>query len=555
MKLRTFGTCVAVAIALATTALPAAPVAAAGGGVPSISNMPYKPTPSLEAIPVEPDPAAIPKPNPGGEYNAYDMNAYETIWFPERQPGDETKDDPPGGAVQHGTCPEGGCPNHQNEFGKFWKKEMRKLVKPFGGVVHSYPFVSAGSGTPDGAPLNSPPGPTFNLQAIIPGSEHPEQMVIVSGHYDQTDSGPASAWDSAEGHATVFRIAKIMIDYWKKTGTRPKTSVKFTAWSAEEAGTFGSQAYVRDNLFPFPNSRVLGYFNLDPCGGAYPAYYRGNPTDRVAMVMQLGDPAKQISVFDKKEFEDFNKQARVVVGDVFNHLDDTLSDVPTEPEIFVSDQEAEEAGVASQETEIVTAVGGLLAFSSDYRNFEQIGVPIINLFPDMFGPHADRSYTDYRSDGVATIHTPNDNLLTLNALTGVDQTGLTPSQGWYKGLELCAHLHGWFMLQNNMGGAVPITTKPAAYFEVRGKAPFQPNKPLRFNARGSHAFANRQGTSLIPAKKLHYRWSFGDGTHGKGLTIKHVYKKDGNYEAVLTVTSPTGTDKMTLLIKVGGIEG
>jgi hypothetical protein len=556
MRLRTLGLCLALAMLLATTALPAASVAAKGGSVPSISNMAYQPEPAISAIPADPDPAAVPKADPTGTYNAYDINAYETLWFPTRQAGDETKDDEPGGAIAHGTCPDGsGCGNHANEFALFWKKTMRKLVGPFGGTVHSYPFYSEGSGTPDGAPLTSPPGDTYNLQAIIPGSEHPEQMVIVSGHFDQTDSGPASAWDSAEGHATVIRIAKVMIDYWKKTGTRPKVSVKFTAWGAEEAGTFGSQAFIRDNLFPFPNSRVLGYFNLDPCGGGYPAYYRGNPTDRVPLVMQLGDPGKQISAFDKKEFEDFNKQARDVVGDVFNHLDDTLSDLPTAPEIFVSDEEAEEAGTTSQETEVVTAVGGLALFSSDYANFEQIGVPILNLFPDVLGPHSDRSYTDYREDGIAILHTPQDNLKTLNALTSLDQTGLTPSQGWYKGLEMCAHLHSWFMLQDNMGGAVPITTKPAAYFEVRGKAPFQSNKPLRFNARGSHAFANVKGTKLVPKSKLHYKWSFGDGSHGKGLTIKHVYKKDGNYTAVLTVISPTGTDKMTLLIKVGGIEG
>ncbi|MEA2453119.1 MAG: carboxypeptidase [Actinomycetota bacterium] len=559
MKLRTFGMCLALAMVLATTALPTASVAAKGAGVPSINNMGYAPKPEITAIPAQPDPAAVPKANPGGKYNAYDVNVFETFWYPERQAADASAEDPPGGAVSHGTCPEGGCPNHELEFIKFWKKLMNPLVKPYGGVVHTYPFFSEGSGTPDGAPLNSPPGPTFNLMATIPGDTHPEQMVIVSGHYDQTDSGPASAWDSSEGHATVFRIAKIMTDYWRKTGTRPDVSVKFSAWGAEEAGTYGSQAFLRDNFAPFPNANVRGYFNLDPCAGAYPAYYRGNPADRVPMVMQLADPAKQISPIDKKEIEDFNKQARVIVGDVFNHLDDTLTDVPTAPEIFVSDEEAADAGVASQEDEIVTAVGGLAAFSSDYANFEQIGVPIINLFPDMFGPHSDRSYTGYRSDGVSTIHTPQDNVKTLNALTGLDQTGLVPSEGWYKGLELCAHLHSWFMLQSNMGGAVKNSTKPVAYYEVRGDgyndihgeiAPLHIKKPLHFDAHGSHAFTSAKGTKLVSASKLHLSWNFGDGGHGKGFKINHTYKKPGNYKAVLTVRSAAGSDTMTLLIHV-----
>ena len=191
---------------------------AAAAKIPSIKNLKYKPTPSIEAIPAIPDPAEVPKPDPTGNYNAYDINVYETFWFPERQPGDESAEDEPGGAITHGTCPQGGCANHELEFQNYWMKRMKKLVKPFGGRVSRYGFFSQGAGLPDGAPLAQPEGDTANLMATIPGAKHPDQSVIVSGHYDQTDSGPASAWDSAEGHATVFRIAKLMIDYWKRTG-------------------------------------------------------------------------------------------------------------------------------------------------------------------------------------------------------------------------------------------------------------------------------------------------------------------------------------------------
>lgn len=529
-----------------TTAVAAGPAparrrsTAAAAKIPSINNMPYKPKPAIEAIPAQPDPAAVPEANPTGEYNAYDLNVYETIWFPYRQAADESAEDEPGGASSHGHC-EPECPNHQLEFKKFWLKTMKPLVKPFGGTVHAYKFESAGNGIPNGAALSSPPGETFNLQGVIPGAVHPEQMVIVSGHFDQTDSGPASTWDSAEGHATVFRIAKIMTDYWKKTGTRPAVSVKFSAWGAEEAGTFGSQAFIRDNLLPFPSLKVLGYFNLDPCGAAYPAYYRGNPLDRVPLVMHLADPANAVSPQHKAAMEAFNAQAPTIVGDVFNHLDDTLDDVPTAPEIFVSDEEAEKAGVPSQETEIVAA-GGLAAFSSDYSNFEAIGVPFMNLFPDFLGPHADETYTGYREDGISIIHTPQDNLLTMNALTGVDQTGLTPSEGWYKGLEMCAHLHSWFMLQPNMGGAVPRTNGPNAYFEgiAPSPAPIKVGTKIKFDGRGTFAFSNAAKLKRVPLKKLRISWKFGDGTRAKGIKTTHAFKKADAYLVTLTVRAPGG---------------
>lgn len=517
---------------------------------PDIDKLAYEPEPSHLTIGTSPDPAEFPKPNPKGNWNAYDLNAFETIWFPERQAGDASAKDAPGGAIAHGVCPPSGCPNHSLEFVKFWTKSMGSIVRPFGGAVHAYPFENAGGEIPPYY-LATPSGKAFNLQATIPGAVHPEQMVIVSGHYDQTDSGPGSAWDSAEGHATVFRIAKLMTDYWRKTGTRPAASVKFTAWAGEESGTNGSKAFIRDNLLPFTNLRPLGYFNLDPCAGAYPAYYRGNPAYQVKMVMQLADPATAIR--GGEEMTKFNEQARDVLGDVMNHLDDELTDVQGSPEIFVSDEEAEKQGVPSQESMVVPALGGLAAFSSDYANFEDIGVPIMNLFPDVFGPHAGGPTKDpgWHPDGVALLHTPNDNLLSLNAMTGPDQTGATASQGWYKGLEFCAHMHSWFMLQPNMGGAVPRTDGPVAYFEALhgDPAPLAAGKALTFDAAGSHAY---RGSALLTGSDLRYSWSFGDGSKAIGAAVKHAFKKDGSYEVVLTVTDPSGRrDTMTQYVTIG----
>ncbi|MGH2756514.1 MAG: M28 family peptidase [Actinomycetota bacterium] len=522
----------------------------AGPAVPSIDNLVYKPDPEYATIPATPDPEAVPKPNPGGNWNAYDLNAFETIWFPTRQAGDADAKAAPGGAIAHGVCAPPACENHSLEFVKFWTKAMGSIVEPFGGTARAYKFENVGGEVPPYV-FATPSGDAFNVQATIPGAVHPEQMVIVSGHYDQTQSGPASAWDSAEGHATVFRIAKLMTDYWRKTGTRPATTVKFTAWAGEESGSNGSAAYIRDNIQPFPNLRTLGYFNLDPCAGAYPAFYRGNPAYQVKMVMQLTNP--DTALFNKAGIKQFNKQARDVLGDVMNHLDDKLTDVPTEPEIFISDEEAEKNGTTSQESMVITALGGLRLFTSDYRNFEGIGVPIFNLFPDMLGPHAGPPAGDpgWHTDGIALLHTPNDNLRSLNALTGVDQSGLTASQGWYKGLEFCAHMHSWFMLQPNMGGAAKRTDGPVAYFEAlhEAPAPLAPKKALTFDATGSHAW---DGAKLVDPQKLRYVWDFDDGSRGEGGTVKHSFSKAGTYRVQLTVIAPGGRkDTMELLVKIG----
>ncbi|MDQ3955309.1 MAG: M28 family peptidase [Actinomycetota bacterium] len=536
----------------------ALPGSALAKGIPSIKNLKYKPKPAIDAIPPTPDPAAVKKFDPTGNYNAYDINVFETIWFPTRQPGDTDAKAEPGGAVAHGTCPSRtGCENHELEFQNFWLKEFSKLVKPFGGAVHRYPFHSSGSNVPPFL-FAQPAGDSANLMAVIPGSKHPEQQVVVSGHYDQTTSGPASAWDSAEGHATVFRIAKLMTDYWKKTGTRPPVTVKFAAWGAEEAGSNGSEAYIRDNLFPFPKVHVNGYFNLDPCAGAYPAHYRGNPVKRVPMVLQLSNPDNPQDGLRTppivKDIKAFNKIAMRVKGDVMNHLDDKLTDVPGEPEIFVSKEEGKKKGIDHQEDELVTALGGLAIFSSDYANFDEIGVPVFNLFADMFGPHADGSCDNCQTDGIQTIHTPRDNLLTLNALTGVDQSGLTPSQGWYKGLEFCAHMHSWFMLQRGIAGSERRTKKPVAYFEghVREAVPLGAGGAVSFDSGGSYAFANPKTGKLVPSSKLKFRWKLGDGTKSKARKFTHAYKKGGVYDVSLKVTAPGGrAGVMKTLVRIG----
>lgn len=528
----------------------ARPRAAAGSDIPSIKNLRYQPEPEYTTIPASPDPDAVPKANPTRTWNAYDLNVFETIWFPTRQAGDESAKDEPGGAIAHGVCPHiHGCANHSLEFVKFWTKSMSSLVEPFGGVARAYPFENEGDSVRTGV-FSTPSGKAFNLQATIPGAVHPEQMVIVSGHYDQTDSGPASAWDSAEGHATVFRIAQLMTDYWRKTGTQPAVTVKFSAWAGEESGTNGSEAFVRDHITPFPNRKVLGYFNLDPCGGAYPAFYRGNPAYQVKMVMHLSDPNRAVFPGAKESIEKFNKEARDVLGDVMNHLDDELTDVPGSPEIFISDEEAKKKEVASHEDLVVPALGGLAAFTSDYRNFEAIGTPILNLFPDMFGPHRNSGHRGWHPDGVATLHTPQDNLRTLNALTGVDQSGLTASQGWYKGLEFCAHMNAWFMLQKDMGGAVDVAPRPTAFFEVLhdGPAPLKAKDGFTFDASGSRSWSGRR---VVSSDELSYSWSFGDGSSASGRVVKHAFSKDGSYTVKLTVTGGGGSDSTTMFVNIG----
>ena len=554
-------------------------------------------------------PPALNNPNPTGKFVTYDRNVWEALTLPYRHPGDNCNSIPPadradlapyclsgdedddtsdpvartgytgyagpsGTSTVHGTCPPspevfgpwGQCFNNQLEYLDYYEHEMETEFADLGLTVHRYPFFSPGTGS-RGVALDASGGQAYNIAAVIPGADHPDETVIVGAHYDLTDSGPAAAWDSSEGHAEIMRMAYIMADYYRKTGTRPSATIKFMPWDSEESGTFGSIDYVANNIPPDQEQKVRSYFNVDPCAGAYPAYKDGNFTERTPEVLQLADPANfNAEPAIKANIESFNTKAEEIVDQVFDYLDDKITPPTGEEPIFVSDAEAAagndgtQAVGASQRGNIVTALGGLALFGSDYSNFEAIGVPIFNLFPDYFGPHADG--TPASSEGISILHTNNDNLTRINRLTSgltqvgpvsvVDPTGTFASEGWAKGQEMCAQIEAWGMLQPHNAGAQTSNLDPVAYFEALPNEALV-NQGVTFDAAGTYQYSNAGTRAKQPESALTYAWDFGDGSTDSGKLTTHAYDAIGKYTATLTVTGAGGlTDTMTIPITVIG---
>jgi hypothetical protein len=522
--------------------------------------------------------------NPSGKWVSYDTNVWESLSLPSRHPGDNCNSLPPesqhpdcragdrdpdndgpsgytgpnGTSNVHGLCPPqvefiaGECFNSQLEYLDYFEKAMKTELADFGVTVKRYGFQSPGGGLPRGTYLAASGGQAYNIAAVVPGVDHPEETVLVSGHYDFTDSGPAAAWDSAEGHTEVMRMAYIMADYWRQTGTRPSATVKFIPWDSEESGTFGSADYVENNIPPGEEDEVRAYFNVDPCAGAYPAFREGTAfTQQVPQVMQLADPTNfpedpdNLPNDSNDRIEAFNAKAEVVVDQVFENLDDTITTPTGEREIFVADSEAG-PGNPSQRGMVATAVGGLALFTSDYRNFEEIGVPIFNFFPDYFGPHADG--TPASSEGITILHTQQDNLTRINRLTSgltspgnaPDPTGTFASEGWAKGMEFCAQTEAWYMLQPEMAGTQTSTTSTVAYFEALPNEAIQ-SQQVTFDASGSYQYLDPSLRTLQPEGALTYTWDFGDGTTGSGKIVQHAYPEIGRYNATLTVAGVGGS--------------
>ena len=510
--------------------------------------------------------------NPSGKYNAFDNNVFEVLCLPFRAAGDEANDDPYGNAPEgepenpvHGQCspnPEprpsdeaplssvaGECPNHQLEYIEYYEETMRDILGDFGVTMHRYEFENPGSG-------NTLAGRAINPAAVVPGADHPDETVIIGAHFDQTTEGPASAWDSAEGHAQVIRVAKIMADYWRATNTRPSATVKFIPWDAEESGTVGSLDYTENNIVPEQEEKVRGYFNTDPCAGGYPAYRYGNPNDRVSLGIQLARTAEIPYQYDKTRVQAFNDAAPGIVEDVFEKLDDDVPTTAGDREVFISHAEADADGAGGKQADerpagpVTIGSSRPVLFSSDWANFLAKGVPFFNPGPEITGP-SDESEPN-NPDGLAILHTPNDNIVTLNKYTDPG-TGQTFSEGWMKGMEMCAQLLAWGMLRGDQGGAQTTNGDVVAYYEALPNEA-QARRPVNFDAAGSYRYTDPATRAKADESVLSYSWDFGDGTTGTGKQPQHAYREPGVYTSVLTVTdTATGqTDRMSIPITVLG---
>jgi hypothetical protein len=79
----------------------------------------------------------------------------------------------------------------------------------------------------------------YNILAEIPGTDPNAGYVMAGAHYDSWVGGDGAV-DNAAGSAMVMEAARILA----ATGVRPRRTIRFALWNAEEQGLLGSFAYV-----------------------------------------------------------------------------------------------------------------------------------------------------------------------------------------------------------------------------------------------------------------------------------------------------------------------
>jgi len=82
---------------------------------------------------------------------------------------------------------------------------------------------------------------SYNVIADLKGSEHPEQVVIVSGHLDSWDLG-TGAIDDGSGVVVAMETAELL----HRLNLHPMRTIRVIAWMNEEMGATGRDAYAKE---------------------------------------------------------------------------------------------------------------------------------------------------------------------------------------------------------------------------------------------------------------------------------------------------------------------
>lgn len=106
-----------------------------------------------------------------------------------------------------------------------------------------------------------------NVLAYLQGSEKPEELVVITSHYDHLGKKGEEIFNGADddgsGTTSLLEIAEGFAQA-EKDGKGPKRSMLFMTVSGEEKGLLGSEYYADNPVFPLTNT--VADLNIDMIG-------------------------------------------------------------------------------------------------------------------------------------------------------------------------------------------------------------------------------------------------------------------------------------------------
>ena len=138
----------------------------------------------------------------------------------------------------------------------------------------------------------------YNVIATIRGRQYPDEWIIRGNHHDAWVNG---AQDPVSGMGAVLEEARAFGALMKE-GWRPKRTIVYCVWDAEEQGLLGSTEWAEAHADELKQKAVL-YINTDSNGRGYLGASGSHSLEKYinGVAQDIVDPEKNISVWKRSQ--------------------------------------------------------------------------------------------------------------------------------------------------------------------------------------------------------------------------------------------------------------
>jgi hypothetical protein len=163
---------------------------------------------------------------------------------------------------------------------------------------------------------------TANVVGYVQGSDATlgSEIVLVAAHHDHLGNGYLGANDNASGLVAMLAIAQAV----QQHTPRPKRTIVFAAFGAEEGGMLGSYQYAKTPPEALPLAKVMQVINLDMVGSysshklvAAMGAFKGFPARTLLDKLDDGFPKISVSSGGRARGSDFEPFCKLGVPYVF----------------------------------------------------------------------------------------------------------------------------------------------------------------------------------------------------------------------------------------------
>jgi N-acetylated-alpha-linked acidic dipeptidase len=160
--------------------------------------------------------------------------------------------------------------------------------------------------------------PAYNVIARLAGSELPGQWILRGNHHDGWVNG---AHDPTSGMVALMEEARAVAEL-AKTGWRPRRTIVYAAWDAEEPGLLGSTEWAEAHAAELREKAVV-YINTDSNGRGFLGMGGSHSLERFInqVARDVTDPQTGVSVWERERARRLTQDGEETRGEIREKAD------------------------------------------------------------------------------------------------------------------------------------------------------------------------------------------------------------------------------------------